>query len=594
MTVHHEMTYTLEDVARVAAGEVAELAKDTKAMLDDRRRAIEQFVAETEAPSYGFNRGFGHNVDQAVPLDRCPELQENLIRSHSAGVGEFAPKEVVRAAMFIRAISLARGHSGVRPVVVETLLAMLNRDVTPCVPVFGSVGASGDLVPLSHIALTMLEGEGGLAFFGGDVLPAEDAMRAAGIPRIRLASKEGLALNNGVTFSTAYGVLSCLRVETLLKTAAVATAMSLQVLLGSDTPFRADLHALRPHPGAVKMAQWISRLIHGSPIVEAHRPYDIDGEVQDPYSLRCSAQVLGACHELVSAARTALQVEVNSVTDNPLLLPVPQGDPRKGAWVGQVVDIVSGGHFHGMPVAVHLYGLLQAMAIMASLSNTRCARFVDGRRNRGLNEDLKWRDEWQEDGVQRDAVSSGMMVPEYVSAALTNAILGAAMPSHLFSMPTDAGQEDHVSMCATLAARLWDTLPRLAELLAIELAFATQAAAIRRRADHIPSKVNLTQDELSRLSHLKDRLTEEARRLLNSRYERPLHDVLCEFTVRHPIAPEERLLSPACEAVRKEVEAIFPTVTRDRVLSFELRELATWVSGGGALRAAEEAMGAPL
>ncbi|MCL4235664.1 MAG: aromatic amino acid lyase, partial [Deltaproteobacteria bacterium] len=456
--IRHDRDLTLAEIRAVAEGDAAvEFDDETGRLLDERRRQIVEFVESSKVPAYGFNRGFGHNVRLTVDAERAAELQRNLIRSHASAVGEPAPVPVIRAAMLMRVRSLARGHSGVRSEVPRKLVEFLNAGITPVVPRFGSVSASGDLAPLSHIALGLM-GEGEV-FVGGKHMPASSALARAGIEPLALEMKEGLALNNGVQFSTAYGILAAAHMETLWRTACVGTSLTMQVMLGADTPWREDLHALRPHPGAVKTASVLRALAANSPIREAHRPYDIDGEIQDPYNLRCAAQILGAARTLIDRANETFAIEANSVTDNPILLP---------AEGGAYTDIVSGGHFHGMPVAVDLYGLLQAAAMIASLVSVRCARYVDEARNRGLGADLKWpgpTDDPEWSAIQ--SASSGMMVPEYVAASLVNRLWGECMPTHLFSISTDAGQEDHVSMAANVAIRAFDAIPRLAEALAV-------------------------------------------------------------------------------------------------------------------------------
>ena len=560
----------LRDVWAVAHGAPVALDPAVEAVLDARRAEIVAHIRATEEPAYGFNRGFGHNVNVAVPAERLAELQLNLVRSHACGMGPPAPREVVRAAMFLRARSLARGHSGVRAQVVRGLVDLLNHHITPVVPVYGSVGASGDLAPLAHVALALLgEGE---AFAPGQPapVPAARALAAAGLEPLALQMKEGLALTNGVQFSTAYGVLACLQLEVLLKTAAIATALSCQVLLGSDAPFAAQLHALRPHPGSRLLARWVRDLMRGSPMRQAHASQALDWQVQDPYSLRCAAQVLGACHDLLADARTTMEVEANSVTDNPLLLPDE---------AGRFTRVVSGGHFHGMPVATRLYGLLSAAAVVAQLANLRCARYVDEDRNRGLGSDLIWPDLAPADR----AASSGMMIPEYVSAALTNAVWGTLAPSHLLSIGTDAGQEDHVSMSAGLAARLWDTLPRVADVLAIELAYASQAAAIRERSPALATE--------RRLPEAVARATDAARRAYLDALHQALDDPALQvhLEVRQSAAwtEAERALSPPCAAVVALVRETVPVLTRDRSLSGELRALSERVAEGEVVAAAE-------
>jgi histidine ammonia-lyase len=516
----------LRDVHCVANGARVSLHPDTKTILDERREQVVAFVNRsggTQEPAYGFNRGFGHNVHLRVAKEKVGQLQTNLIRSHSCGVGETAPREVIRGAMFLRAVSLARGHSGVRSVVVEKLIDLLNADIVPVVPRLGSVSASGDLAPLSHISLALL-GEGQVSC-GGQIEDATSALAANGIEPLELEMKEGLALNNGVQYSTAYGIWCLERMDRLLKTAVVATALSAQVMLGADTPFRADLHRLRPHRGSQRVARWLFGLMSGSPLREAHRDFEVDGEIQDPYNLRCAPQTLGACAELLDRARDTFSIEASSVTDNPIILMAGDSFARthkskRGHDLrDQYVDIVSGGHFHGMPVAVDLYGLLQACGIMARLSNMRTVRYVDGDKNKGLGADLKWPGNiaflnWakkkanqakipkssrahiakmiaQKDRLEKEqAISSAFMIPEYVSAGLTNWIWGSCMPVHIFSLSTDAGQEDHVSMAANVVVRLHESLPRLAEVLAIELAFAAQAAAVRKEMRCIPSRIH--------------------------------------------------------------------------------------------------------
>ncbi len=553
----HTHRLSLEAVAAVAAGAPVALAAPTRALLAERRAQIEAYVATTAQPAYGFNRGFGSNVRDKVDPERLKRLQVNLIRSHAVGVGTPAPVEVVRATMLLRAQSLVRGHSGVRPAVVEQLLAFLNAGITPLVPQLGSVAASGDLTPLSHIALALI-GEGEV-IVAGQRLGAAEALQAAGIAPLELEMKEGLALNNGVQFTAAFGALATLRLETLLRTAAVCTAVTAQVMLGADTPFRADLHALRPHPGSVRLARWIHALMAGSPLREAHRPYAIDGEIQDPYNLRCAAQILGPCWQLAERARDTLETEFQSVTDNPILLQAGEhrddGTPW-GTWSGKMVEIVSGGHFHGMPLAVDLYGLLQALGILTSLTNARCQRYVDADRNKGLGPQLKW------PGADRDlsddpellaerATRSGMMLAEYATAGLANWIWGQALPSHLMSLPTDSGQEDHVSMGVNVAIRAYEAMPRAAEALAIELAYAAQAAALRREMRHLPSRAAPDTPGAGKTP-----------------------------VTWYPIPEEARRLSPAGEAAVAAVQRHVPPVIEDRVLSDQFRALGEAVLVG--------------
>ncbi|NDC37555.1 MAG: aromatic amino acid lyase [Proteobacteria bacterium] len=561
---------TVYEIARVSEGSAkVRLDPRTRKILAARRAQITHYVESQKVPAYGFNRGFGHNIDIKVESARVAELQRNLIRSHSAAVGEPLPRPVVRAAMLMRAHSIALGASGARPEVVEKIIQFLNAGITPEVPMYGSVGASGDLAPLSHIALALI-GEGRVADAGRDTFEQTKAvLKRRGIKPLTLEMKEGLALNNGVQVSTALGLLSALKMRELLKVAVAATALTNQVMIGSDNAYDAELLALRPHPGAQVVGRWLRSLIKNSPLRAAHKPYAVDGEIQDPYNLRCAPQVLGSCYELIEDALVTFEREANSVTDNPLILP-QRGNKR------EVTRIVSGGQFHGMPVAVKIYSLLQAMGIMARLSNMRCVRFVDAARNKGLPSDLVW-PALSEAGK---STSSGMMIPEYVSAALTNAIWGAAMPSHLFSLSTDAGQEDHVSMSATLAVRVYENLPRLSELLAIELAFGAQAAAIRKQQSTIPSKQFVAAESgvvTAAASQLEKAMSAsiKAKRFMPS----------VKVTLEYKLSPRERRLSPPCERLVAAVQKRFPVVKHDRELSAQLRALAGEVYEGRILQA---------
>lgn len=583
IVIRKDGTIRLEDVLSVADGVAVEIDKNVCDMLDVRRSQIEEHIRDKGVQAYGFNRGFGHNVDISVDDARLwAGLQQNLIRSHACGTGDPVAVRVVRATMFLRLVSLSKGYSGVGSGLVRMLADMLNRKVIPEVPKYGSVGASGDLAPLSHIALGMI-GEGH-AYYGDAEkrTDASSALEKAGLRPYRLKMKEGLALNNGLQFSTALGILSYFQIKKLMKTAAVATAVSAQTMLGNDAPFMAELHALRPHAGALRVSGWIWTLMRGSPIRKAHRPYEIDGEIQDPYNIRCAGQILGACHDLIEDARPVLETEANSVTDNPLILP----DGENG---GSFVRVVSGGHFHGMPVAVKLYNLMQAMGIMSGLSNMRCARYVDESRNKGLGADLKW------PGLPPDqkAVSSAMMIPEYATAALTNLIWGECMPSHLFSISTDAGQEDHVSMSAALAARVWDTIPRLAEVLAIELAMGAQAASIREETDHIPSKIKLTEKEREKTKKSYEKYEKELKKILKKRIfdnRDEKFDVEIGVSLKHPVTKAERKLSEPCARVVAMVRKIFPVVKEDRYMAGELKALAKFVLDGKPLEAVEDLM----
>lgn len=557
VTISSATALNLVDVCAVAAGAKVSVEPASLELLNNRRKEIVEFISNQRQPAYGFNRGYGHNVDKAVEHEGLKKLQLDLIRSHSSGVGDFADKQIVRAILLLRAKSLLLGYSGVRAEVVNHLVAFLNADLIPAVPMFGSVGASGDLAPLAHIALALI-GEGEV-FVGGSEKPvaASEALKQAKIAPLALEMKEGLGLINGLQFSTAIGILAHKRASEILQSACVATAISTQVLLGSDTPFEEAVHELRPYAGCVTVAGWLRSMCKDSPLRQSHKEFEIDGEVQDPYNIRCAPQIIGAALDLLNDAARSFEIEINSVTDNPLVLQDPS--------TKKYTRVVSAGHFHGMPVATRLYGILQALSIVSTLSNVRAARFVDESRNHGLPGDLMWPNL----STLAKSTSSGMMVAEYVSAGLTNYIWGASFPSHLLSIPTDAGQEDHVSMSAGLAVRLWQTLPRAAEVIAIELAFGAQAAAIRREMQTIPTKTSVPSDILK-----------QAKKEIVSLLEKDVgtdYEIDLQIRKNYKISPEKRILSPICESILSKIYKVFPAVKSDRSLSKELKQLAQLV-----------------
>lgn len=459
---------TLADVEDVAYGRAkVALAASAHARLTAFRAAAErEIAANSDKRVYGLNTGFGSNYRDYVSPEDLKKLQRNLIVSHCAGVGPYAPAPVARVTTFLRAVSLARGRSVVRPIVVEALIAMLNDGVTPAIPRQGSVSASGDLAPLSHVAAVVI-GEGRV-LSGERAVETKQFLSEAkpSFKPIELEMKEGLALNNGCQYANAWGVLATAAMQRLVEAAAVSTAMHVQAMRGAGRPFREDLHRLRAHSGSQNIARWIFALLDGYGLqdVSTDVKHDFDGQIQDPYNLRCAAQVLGPCLELIKRAEATMLTEAQSVTDNPI-------DLNTSAEEYDLDLITSGGHFHGMPVAVDAYGLLQAAGIMARLSNLRCARIVDQRRNKGLGPQMR--------GANPSPSQSGLMIAEYTTAGLCNDIWALAMPSHLMSLSTDSGQEDHVSMAAGVAMRAHDAAERLARIIAIEMAFASQAEHVR-------------------------------------------------------------------------------------------------------------------
>ena len=461
--------------------------------------------------------------------------------------------------MLLRVHSFLRGNSAVRSSLISLIVSLLNHRITPSVPCFGSVGASGDLAPLSHIARTLI-GEGNV-WYERQLRPAHEVFQSLQITPATLQMKEGLALSNGMQFTLAYGIYVHHQVSRLLKAATFISAFTTQVMLGSDDPFDSEFQLLRPHPGACKIARWLTEYSAGSPIRESHRAYHVDGEVQDPYNIRCTPQILGASAELLDDAQATFEIEANSATDNPLILK----DPETNNWT----RIVSGGHFHGMPLATRLYGLIQAASIICSLSNTRCSRYVDENRNKGLGNDLIWPTLTSEERSQ----SSGMMIPEYVSAALTNLVLGYSTPNHLYPISTDAGQEDHVSMATNLAFKLFDMVPRINELLAIELLFAYQGALIRKKLAQLPSKHTVGSEHSEEIQKFTAYMKETALSTLGPDFE-----VSLKIRTTKSIPASATEFSPSCEKVIEQLATIVAPITVDRSLSEDILNVATFIS----------------
>ena len=446
-------TLTVDDVWAVAV-ERAPAALDDEAR--QRMAAARSLVERTAHGSrehtygehtYGVNTGFGRFVSRSIPEELTEELQLRLLRSHACGVGEPYPEEVVRAAMLLRANTLAKGYSGARPELPELLVECLNRGLLPHVPSRGSVGASGDLAPLAHLALPLVgEGE---ATLDGERLPGGQALRAAGLEPLRLRAKEGLSLVNGTQFMAALGALGLARARRLATAADLACALSLEALQGSRTSFRPEIQALRPLRGQGAAAANVLRLLEDSAINEAHRWCD---KVQDAYSLRCAPQVHGAARDLLDYVAYTVSVELNSATDNPLVL-VDEG------------VLLSNGNFHGQPVAFALDALAIAVSEFASISERRVERLVNPSLSDGLPAFLA------ADG----GLNSGFMIPQYVAAALVSENKSLCHPASVDSIPTSAGQEDHVAMGNASGLKMWQVLANAERVLAIELLAGAQA-----------------------------------------------------------------------------------------------------------------------
>ena len=417
-------------------------------------------LATCDEPVYGVSTGFGSLANVTIPPARREELQRALVRSHAAGgMGPPVEREVVRAMLLLRARTLAMARSGARPVVAETILALLNAGLTPVVPEHGSLGASGDLAPLAHCALVML-GEGEVADETGAV-PAALALGAAGIAPLTLVAKEGLALVNGTDGMLGMLVLALHDLERVLLVADIAAAMSVEALLGTDAAFAEDLVALRPQPGQADSAANLRRLLAGSPIVASHRHGD--DRVQDAYSLRCAPQVLGAARDTVSHARRVAAAELESAIDNPMVLP----DGR----------VRSCGNFHGAPLAFAYDFLAIAVAEVGAIAERRTDRMLDAVRSHGLPPFL----------AVEAGVNSGLMLAQYTQAAMVAENRRRAAPASVGSLPTSAMQEDHVSMGWGAARKLRTALENLTRIIAVELAVAARALELRAPLEPAPA-----------------------------------------------------------------------------------------------------------
>ena len=437
---------TLEDVETVARG-TCTVSLDPEALpgVLAARAMVDRAVAE-ERVVYGLTTGFGALAEVVIPAHRIRELQLNLIRSHAAGVGDPLPREEVRAITLLRANVLALGHSGVRPVVIERLLDLLNHNIDPVIPALGSVGASGDLAPLSHLALVLLgEGE---AYVDGRVVGGAEALKLRGLDPLVLEAKEGLALNNGTQALTGVGILALLRAERAIETAEVSGAMSLEALRGTPDAFAEQIQRVRPQPGQIESASRLRALLADSEIRESHRHGD--PRVQDAYSLRCMPQVHGAARQGLRYARDVMSIEANSATDNPLLFPDDD-------------LVVSGGNFHGQPVAQVLDLIAMVCADVAAMSERRIARLVDPALS-GLPAFL----------TPDPGVNSGMMMTQIVAAAIAAEIRLRAHPASIDTVPTDANKEDHVSMGMSAAIKCREAVKLLETMLALEFITAAQ------------------------------------------------------------------------------------------------------------------------
>jgi histidine ammonia-lyase len=455
-----------------------QLAPSAYPAINTSSAAIRKIV-ERGAPAYGINTGFGKLAKTHIPDDQLEQLQKNLIMSHSVGSGELLADEVVRLVLAMKIGSLARGYSGIRASVIDTMIAVYNAGIMPCIPGKGSVGASGDLAPLSHMTLTLM-GEGD-ARVDGRIVPAKEALAKAGIKPVTLAPKEGLALINGTQVSNALALNGLFLAQRMLEAATVAGALSVDAAKGSDAPFDPRVHAVRGQPGQIALAKIYRALLAGSEIRLSHLVND--ERVQDPYSLRCQPQVMGACADLIANAARTLLIEANAVTDNPLVY-------------AEDGDVISGGNFHAEPVAFAADTLALAIAEIGALSERRIALLIDATLS-GLPPFL----------VASSGLNSGFMIAHVTAAALASENKSLAHPASVDSLPTSANQEDHVSMATFAGRRLHEMAHNTATIVGIEALAAAQGIDFHRPLATSPLLAQVHERVRQRVpSYDKDRL----------------------------------------------------------------------------------------
>ena len=443
-------TLTLEELAAVCRENApVALSPEAKQRILESRQVVDMLVDEA-AVVYGITTGFGKFSDVTITQDECKQLQRNLIVTHAVGAGEPFPRDVARGIMLLRVNNLAKGFSGTRLELVETLVAMLNRGVTPVIPQKGSLGASGDLAPLSHMVLPMLGL--GQAEYEGEVLPGDVAMARAGIPTVELVAKEGLALINGTQAMTSVGALAVYDAIRLMKTADIAAAMSFEANRGVKDALDPRVHAVRPHDGQMKTAANLRNLLLGSGNVTCQG----EVRVQDGYSLRCVPQVHGASQDAINYVKSKVEIEMNAVTDNPIIFK-------------ETMEGISGGNFHGQPLALVMDFLSIALAELGSISERRTYRLISGDRG-NIPEFL----------VANPGLNSGFMIPQYAAAAIVSKNKQLCTPCSVDSIPSSNEQEDHVSMGGNAATKTVKVAENVERILAIELMNAAQAIDLQR------------------------------------------------------------------------------------------------------------------
>ncbi len=615
----------------IAISRGASVALDALQLVAVKRAA--DFLAEQvrrEEPIYGVNTGFGSNADRLLGAhrvrDQLPgnrstdevslheELQRNLIITHAVCVGEPLAQKIVRTMLAIRINTLMRGHSGIRVETLKALADMLNAGIVPVIPELGSVGASGDLAPLSHLAIVLLGG--GEAFFEGQRMPGAEALQRAGLERVRLSYKEGLALNNGTAQMLACGVLAVDRLERLLDTADLAAAMTIDAFAGRVHAFDEAVHALRPHPGQVHAASHLRALLAGSTLAEipyhlvprfaAWQPQSWDTtesqalrfdirwdwvpldqrhgrekfyqrfrpfrggkkhQPQDSYSLRCVPQVHGAVRDAVAQAARVMDIELNAVTDNPLIF-VDAVDAKH-----LEEQVISAGHFHGMPLALAMSYVKAAIPVLASISERRLNKLVDPATNDGLPAFLIGNE---------DSTESGFMIVQYTAAAIVNDLASRAHPASVYSIPTSANAEDHVSMGANEARHVLDMTDDLARVLGLELYTAAQALDFRQDMIHAAQELAARSDAvgLARKIHGGPAESDPARNTFLAEVE-----ALRAELASAPAFKPGRAIEAAWHALRDAI----PFMDRDRAMDGDVAMAVTLVDGDVLLAAARRA-----
>lgn len=451
---------TIEQVVKVAYGQPGQLevilSEEAKVKINRAAEAVSQLLRRGEI-AYGITTGFGAFKDRIISADQVEALQRNIIISHAVGVGEPFDRPTTRAIMLIRANTLARGHSGIRLATLQRLLDLLNAGVHPHIPQKGSLGASGDLAPLAHMSLVLLgEGE---AEYQGEVLPGAEALRRAKLPAVTLAAKEGLALTNGTAVMCAVGALESYRARRLSRVADVAGCLSLEALHGTIQAFDPRIHQLRPHPRQLNCAKYLREVLSDSDFTRHHEPKN----VQDAYTLRCIPQVHGAVRDAIAYARWVIEIELNAVTDNPLIFIDEETDE---------VTVLSGGNFHGEIVAIAMDYLSMGMAEMGNISERRIMRLTDEASNAGVLPAFLTR---------QGGLNSGFMITQYTAAALATENKVLAHPASVDTIPTSANVEDHVSMGCTAALQARQIINNVEHILAIELFAAAQGIDFRKQ-----------------------------------------------------------------------------------------------------------------